>query len=443
MKLPSRKVKDELFRSVGYEPLPLQADVHEDDHRFRQVAGGERAGKSFCAGMEGYSWWTDAELIWLVGEEYEDCRPEFNYIADALSQIGALASSSTPMYGPQRLLMRTGGVYKTISAKRLLKIGREAPDGVIVCEAAQIPYGAILKLYGRAAERRAPILFSGTFEGSLGWYPDTFSRWQAGTDDARSFSLPTWSNTISFPGGREDPEIKKLEASYPPDLFMERFGAVPCPPATLVFKEFSYGVHVKECPLDDGPVELAVDPGYAGAYAVEVVQERDGEVFTIDEVYRRGAVAAEVIAECEQREWWDQVRGGVIDVAGKQHQGLPSHIEIWASAGVYLRANAVGIEDGINRFRTFLRDPGTGEPRIFFDAGLRSGTDAAGFPVGVLAEFGLYRYPEVGENRPIRELPIDRDNHGLKALGYWLYDRYGPVERGPVTPSKRREFPWR
>jgi hypothetical protein len=443
MKLPSPAVKRELFRSVGYEPLPLQAEMHWDDHRFRLEAGGERAGKSFSEAMEGYSWWTDAKLIWLVGEEYEDCRMEFDYIADALTKIGALARSSTPMYGPQRLVMRTGGVYKTVSAKRLLKIGREAPDGILVCEAAQIPYSVVIKLFGRAAEKRAPILFSGTFEGSLGWYPDYFNRWRTGLDDGRSFSLPTWSNTISFPGGRDDPEIKALEARYPPDLFMERFGAVPCPPATLVFKEFSYSLHVCEGVIEDGPVELAIDPGYAGAYAVEVLQERDGQVFVIDEVYRRGAVAAEIIAECEERWWWEQVRGGVIDVAGRQHQGLPSHIEIWAASGVYLRSNTVGIEDGINRFRTFLKDPGSGEPRIFFDAGLRGGSDVVGFPLGVLAEFGLYKYPEVGENRPVRELPIDRDNHGLKAIGYWLYDRYGPVERAPVAPSKRREFPWR
>jgi hypothetical protein len=36
----------------------------------------------------------------------------------------------------------------------------------------------------------------------------------------------------------------------------------------------------------------------------------------------------------------------------------------------------------------------------------------------------------VSENRPIAEEPIDRDNHALKALSYWLYAQYGPVDVG-------------
>jgi hypothetical protein len=140
----------------------------------------------------------------------------------------------------------------------------------------------------------------------------------------------------------------------------------------------------------------------------------------IDEVYEQGVVAEDVISLCQERAWWDGVTGGVIDVAGRQHAGLPSHVEIWqAKTGLYLRSNRVKVVDGINRLRTFLRDPGSGETRLLVNPLCK----------GLIGEFAKYRYRVVVENRPVREEPIDRDNHALKALGYWLYAKYGPVER--------------
>src|SRR5690606_39648731 len=68
-----------------------------------------------------------------------------------------------------------------------------------------------------------PIFFSGTFEGAYGWYADLWNRWQGPNDDGgKSFSLPTWTNRAVYPGGREDPEIKRQESLMPPDLFQER-----------------------------------------------------------------------------------------------------------------------------------------------------------------------------------------------------------------------------
>ena len=56
----------------------------------------------------------------------------------------------------------------------------------------------------------------------------------------------------------------------------------------------------------------------------------------------------------------------------------------------------------------------------------------------LIGEFGSYRFHEAREHRPISEVPIDADNHAIKALCYWLYDRFGAVHpRGP-----RRSIPF-
>lgn len=274
-----------------------------------------------------------------------------------------------------------------------------------------------------------------TFESSLGWYADMWKSWEGDNPEGgRSYSLPTWSNTAIYPGGRDDPEIKALEATYPEDTFLERFGAVPCPPATLVFKEFSHITHVTEKAEynPDLPVQLWVDPGYAHPYAVLAIQRHGRDVYHFDEVYETGLVATEMIAEAKLRDWWPQVKVIVMDVAGKQHPGTKSQAEIWRSlTGLRVVMNKVGIVDGIMRHRTFLKDPGTGGARLFHNPRCK----------GTIPEYGRYKNAKDSEGRAATELPIDRDNDAMKALAYGLVANYGHVRprlRGNVRTTIER-----
>ena len=423
--------RDLLWARVGYNPTPAQRAAHDSPARIRLIAGGERAGKSRSGAMELFGRLLEGRLYWLVGPEYDLCRPEFEYVLDACRRIDAVASVRYPSSNRCELITRTDARIVTRSAHEPERLAAEAPDGILGCEAAQLPPSVFLRLRGRIAERRGWLWLSGTFEGSRGWYAEKFRAWQVGErTDARAFSIPSWENRALYPGGRDDPEILDLETQFPPDLFMERFGGVPCPPSTLVFRDFDPLVHVRsEARASGAPVELAIDPGYAGAYAVLAIEQRGPCVAVIDEVYLRRRVAGEVIAVCRQRPWWSRVRGGVIDVAGRQHHAAPSQIEIWAStAGVRLRSHGVPLRSGIDRLRTFLRDPASGEARLAVAPECRN----------LIEEFGLYRYHEASDREPISEIPIDRDNHAIKALTYWLFDRFGAIERPP-----RQSIPFR
>ncbi len=421
-----------VWRRSGYAPSPEQLAAHLDPSRFKLVAGGERAGKSRFSAEELLCWLAvsgPGAPFWIVGPDYEQARAEFLHLREGLERTGLLAlkSVSMPRQGQWRVGTQLGGDVLTKSSVEVLSLASIAPRGVLMVEVAQQPYEVYLRLRGRVAEARAPLVMSGTFEGSLGWVPDLWQRWQAANPEGgRSFSLPTWSNRAIYPGGRQDPEIRALEAAYPEDVFLERCAAVPCPPATLVFREFSYQVHVRPCPFDrELLVQLWIDPGYAGAYAVGAFQIANGNVYQIDEVYGRGLVAQEVIARCQAREWWPNVRYAVMDVAGLQHQGMESHAELWQRvAGITVHAQTVGIADGILRHRTFLMDPTTGRPRLFHDPKCR----------GFISEYGLYKYPDVTQNRPEREEPVDRDNHGMKTVAYGLVANFGLVAR----PRRRR-----
>ncbi len=444
-RLPER-ARRVIWAAAGYEPSAEQLAAHLDQHRFRLVAGGERAGKSYYSALELLCWLMvtgEGGLFWIVGPDYQLARPEFLHLVEAAGRCGLVVpwSVSMPAQGACKLTTRLGTVVETRTSAEAVKLAGFAPDGLLMVEAAQQGYDVYLQCRGRMAEKRGPMLLSGTFEGSLGWYAELWARWQgANTDGGKSFSLPTWSNLAVYPGGRNDPEIRALEATYPPDKFQERFGAVPCPPATLVFKEFRHLDHVRAIRFGeergDGtiwlppmlPIQLWIDPGWAGAYAVLAVAIHGGCVYVFDEVYAQGRTAQDIIAEIRQRDWWPRVRGGVIDIAGTQHQGMESHVEIWRAAGVPLRAQPVPIPDGILRHRTFLRDPASGRPRLYHDPRCK----------GTIREYGLYKYREVVEGRALSEAPIDADNHAMKAIAYGLVANFGFVAPPSLQKVKSR-----
>ena len=447
------KAQANLFELLKYKPHKEQESFHRDTHRVRLAIGGERAGKSYMSAMDGLgrSFSTNdgsPGVYWIVGPDYLQARPEFQYLLDSYRELGLepkRLSQPQNNASPWVMELSTGVTWETRSSNDIRRLASFAVDGIIMAEAAQHGYDVFLKLRGRLAERRAWMIMSGTLEGSMSWYADCYNRWQADNKEgAASFSVPMWSNTTKFPGGRNDPEILLLEASYPADLFMERFGAIPCKPYGLVFKEFDFAKHVGEIAVCDLPVELAIDPGYQGAYAVLAIQ--DGSIVNvIDEVYARYATAQEVIEECKARWWWplvpkgkDGKTGGVIDVAGRAHTAQASQVEIWQKeAGVTLRSRPVSIQDGIMVVRTLLVNPANKQPRIRFAAHLSDKKDHDGHPLGLLSEFGMYKYPERGPLQAANDNPIDKYNHSSKALGYWEYDKHGPAMGRKIQYRKR------
>lgn len=421
-----------IFDKLHYTPSSEQEHIHKDESRIRLVAGGERGGKSLSAAMEYLSRFWETPLLWLVAQDYERTKQEFNYICDGFDKLG-INYQATKRVDPGEILVTGGFRITTRSARDPHKIAMEAPDGIVVCEASQIDYETYLRLRGRLAERRGWLLMAGTFETSLGWYPELFQRWQLpNAEDARSFSLPTWTNLAIFPGGRGDPEILALEKACSKEWFQERFGGVPCPPQGRVFNEFSNVVHVGVGgQFEFDPVKevyLWIDPGYASAYAVLVVQKHGEHIFIIDEIFERDLVTSDIIKVAKQKPWWNKVIGGAVDVAAMQHQAMPAPAEIWLrEAGVPLRSQKVAIRDGIERVKScLLVNPTTGQPMLHINAKCRGLiSELGGCENPLTGQTGVYQWKRDRGGNIIGEMPEDRNNHACKALAYGLVDLVG------------------
>ena len=254
-----RRGRAAAWRPLCYEPSDRQREAHDSDSRLKLVAGGERAGKSRSSAMELVWKLRRGGLFWIVGPDYEQCRPELQYVIDSLTTVDDIKSMSVPSRGPCVVNTKTGSRIVTKSACFPERLAGEAPDGILLCEAAQCSYEVFLRLRGRVAEKRGWLWLSGTFEGSRSWYADKYNQWShQNPEGGESFSMPSWENLILYPGGYDDPEMSALRVTYPEDLFQERFGGEPAPPSGLVFREFSAKDHLEECPLSRST------PGRAG-----------------------------------------------------------------------------------------------------------------------------------------------------------------------------------
>ena len=427
------EIADFIYDKVDFKPTDLQAPILNSRKRFILVAGGEQAGKSMVASkyLLGRFLETEGEgLFWLVAADYERTRAEFEYLVQDFANLGLLKESSKRV-DPGRIILADGTRIETKSAKDPRTLAMRAPNGIIGCEASQLDLETFHRLRGRCAPKRGWMFLSGTFEGSLGWYPQMFQSWQhTASQDEQAFSLPSYSNQYLYPGGRQDPEILALERASSDDFFMERIEGIPSPPAGLVFNEVRPDIHVREVEYEPGiPVHIWIDPGYAEAYACEIVQVVNDQVRVIDEIYERNLVTDEIINIAQSRPWWKDAQFGVIDVAGYQHQAMAAPAEVWLEqTGIYFDSEKIRINEGTERLKSFLKtDPvNITEPRIVFHPRCE----------GILSEFGITANPFDGQTRSYRwkmdrdgnivgQTPEDRYNHGVKAVIYGLINRYG------------------
>lgn len=443
-----------IWKSRGYEPSTEQAEFHYSPARFRLVAGGVRAGKSMSTAMECHRYTaTPGGLGWLVAPDYEQARPEFDYLFQCYKDLGLIDDNSVsyPSRGSCKFSVnwREGKfTWITKSSTDPVSLASYAPDVVVMCEAAQQTHEAFLKCLERATQKNAPVILSGTFESSLGWYADLWERWQGINPEAGvSFSLPTWSNLAEFPAGRVDPKLKSIEATMPPDLFQERYGGVPCKPKGLVFPQFDRKLHLRRLSdlYDDSlPVELWVDPA-THTYACLFVQLQGDTVHILDEVYEHNAIAQDVIPLVLESRFWPHVKTGVIDIAAKQRQGNKSQLQVWdeelkryGAHPISWKMNYIKEEIWRQAIALRLKPPGRA-PLLYFADHLNTKLDSTGRAYGVLGEIITYKWPQYVEGRSMVGRPVKQNEDALSALGYGLVNHFGAVidKKKPLMATAR------
>jgi len=441
--------KVDMFKRMGYNPTDAQLRFHRDDNDIVFVAGGWRSGKSVLLGAEVAPHCVipapHPYLIALIGPTYKEPRAEFDYIVDFLTK--ALPRSQ---FNPDRHVSRPreGSCYmkipaignmhfaeiQTFTAAEAENIRSFNAEGVVICEAGGIEHESYQSIIGRVLSTGGFILGSGTMEVSQKWYHNLIKQGAVANDAGiRSFLLPSWENTVEFPGGRQDPKILRAERLLDAETFAVRIGAQPIRITGVALRNFSQS-HIADVEFDPYlPVELAIDPGYTGAYSVLAIQRYDNEIRIIDEVYARFMSTSEVIEECMNREWWDNIDQddpGVIDRAAKQKQAATgdSVLDVWyqhADLWLSMTEQVIPVDDGLEQVRNHLAMPNhiRVSPKC---KGLIAEVDLGEFPEGY-ENYEPWHYRSDTQGRLRGDKALAGADHSCTALIYYLIHRYGYI----------------
>lgn len=472
----------------GMKLHAAQWPVVHDRYRFKKVDGGVRGGKSMVAAvcllvdiLWRYSVKGIHDDLWgVIADTYEMSREEMRHLSRMLEELGVPHEMNQPENAKWRLTFpHSKQEVHTMTASDVTKIASRPYRGIVVAEAAQTVEEVWFQSRARVSQTRGWILLEGTFERRKGpWYGLMTDEW-ARSGPGVVYTMPSWSNPIAFPGGRNDPEILLAERDSPPAVFREKYAGIPQKQTGTVFIEAEPKYVVRRrfpflgSSFDpDAPVVLAVDPGVAHAYAVVACQfwpsrelrERYGPraqgnvMQVIDIVYRWGHDTRQVVEECSRRPWASKVTDIVLDFAARQRRAEgPPAIEQWAKMWreltghhVWCHAEKVPLRLGYDLHKRALLNAWPEEmaqaefnwdgrlgqvtypdgPRLYIDPACAAPLFGGHVDGRMYAgEYKLHVYRETRDGSVISDEPVDSHNDAIKAMHYVMAWWYGASEK--------------
>jgi hypothetical protein len=464
--------KQAILDLLGFEPTgPEQAAFLASDHRFKAGSGGDQSGKStiVCADCAlrlpidltkaqnemARTGRAEGVLYWLVGANYGFTRKEFEYLQENFRKLG-LPVDASKRVDPGTITVNTGDAASRItihtkSGTDPRGLAMEGPHGIVICEAGLIDFETWQRLLARAAPRRAWIDATGSLESSIGFWPSILNNWKNGTNDRKSFVIPSPTNIHVYPGGYDDPEILRLKEESSDEFFLERIMGQPVPPKGLVYHEFDPEIHVRDDIEWESAYEevlLFEDPGYGQSpHALlagqDVTREapngqRYHQIQFFWGFYEQGFIQSDVIDHVMMQPWWKSSSIYLVSdpYYKDQHHSMDSVSEQWSKqARLHARGKRLKVKPGIERVKSFLKvDSVSGQPRAIFSSSLK----------GVLSEFGAVPHPLPGplygtvaayrnrldnDGNIVGELPEKKHDHALDALRNGLVHKFGYASR--------------
>jgi hypothetical protein len=453
--VPQGKVlrKDVYFHETGYDPHAGQQVVHYNKSRHRVLVNGRRWGKTLAGGKEAecMAWIKnflgESMRGWIIGPEYSDAEKEFRVVYDSLKKLGVDALStkftSNVDNGNMHIKTRWGFDLECRSARHPESLVGEGLDFVLLVEAGRHRR----KMWGdyvrpALSDKRGWSFMSGVPEGasenSL-----LYSMYQAGQNKNRkswwSIRMPSWTNTIVFPGGRNDPEILEAEDDLTEDEFDRQYGAAFVERVGRVMKEWDDDDHLADLEYNrKWPLYVAVDYGYTNDWVWLWIQvDEFNNVYVIGEQRWQLMDSEEIAREMVDHPLMDKVLiiygpPAEPDDNNVLHRVLKKTVR--ANTGGEIKTRNALIRKALKLRPGHLPD---GHP----EKQSQLKVDRSCTQLSWEMRTG-YRWPEKkSEQKSDSEVPLDKDNHGPEALGRFFkghMEKFDDVRKSRMSSVRMR-----
>jgi hypothetical protein len=459
------------FEQVGYKPHREQLLYHRSRARFRCAVCGRRFGKSTMAGHDlEPKLFQPKRTYWIIGPTYDLGEKEFRVIWDDLiikMQMGKdkrIKKAYNKKQGNMWIEFPWQTRLEVRSADHPENLVGEALDWVIMSEAAKHRVETWERFIRPAlADKRGGADFPTTPEG-FNWL---HAIWQLGMNpdfpDFESWKFPSWANSVVYPGGREDPEIKLLELTTMSEWFLQEIGADFASFVGKIFPEWDEMSMVRQVPFDPAlPNYMAFDWGYTNPLAaIEFQITPDDKIHVWREHYKSYQRLEDHCMELKMRE---NPPGYHLDLAF----GDAADPEAALTVSQYLVRCVAMPEsksdytwrEGIDLIRGFMK------PRPPSKYGIEVvdeyGTPAPDVPgmvvdfscINTIKELNNYRSKEPVKGQNVPEWGQKMDDHAIDAFRYALVHIYKlgclshlsdiyPTEAGngqPLLPAGPTDF---
>lgn len=481
-----------IWKSINWQPYPLQEEILLDKHRLQVFAAGRRSGKSQVGGhkllpeaFRALAHRKDlAELglrreFWIVGPEYSDAEKEFRVFYDGMTRLGfefdKPGTYNNSEAGQMRVSCFDGRfVVDAKSAKYPSTLVGEGLSGVVFSEAAKLKPSVWTKyIRPTLADFTGWAYFGSTPEGK-NWFYDF---WDVGQDatrpDWKSWRAPSWVNPYVYPGGVDEellgrlideqkkgrlreftmdlalkrgeqigvapqgihPEVWSMFLDMSIELFNQEIACLFSEYVGRVFANFDEEIHV----VDQGYIPgwetyACADYGFTNPFVWLVLQidPHHERVHIVDEYYESGRTTEEAIAEIEAR--------GLAPRTIRAFYPDPSEPDRTRSISqrLRLRSASPGSLEKRHRIEWIRRGLKYHRPDLELSHPERVPRLTINRKCyNMRREMDAYRYPESAEQARLKdrnapEEPMKKDDHCPEALGRFYSGFFGrPFGTGP------------
>jgi hypothetical protein len=444
--------KGDYFERTGYHPHPGQHQMHFTPARFKIVPCGRRWGKTLFGAKEVEpNFFTYCPITggpqsgWIVGPQYVHAEKEFRIVYDSMRKLGVDRDSikfiNNVESGSMHIKTNWGFDLQCRSAAHPETLVGEGLNFLLMVEAGLHRRRTWQFVRPALSDRRGWAIFTGVPEGKSD-QSLLYALYQRGQSDRavdrhyRSWKMPSWTNTVTFPGGRQDQEILDAEEDLTEDEFNRQYGADFTEKVGIVMKEYDDDIHLGDFDYEPSwPLYMAIDYGFTNPFVVLFIQENPttGELRVIRE-RRWTQVDTEEVAIDLLNEFPGLVAKCIRmypDPAEPDDtRTLMRKLRIPATSntGGELKTRLALIRRSLKLNTTGMV---AGKPQLMIDRThckmlaweMREG----------------YRWPEHRSDiRSDSEHPMDKDNHGVEALGRFMKGKYRSVVAGRTRVSNAK-----
>ena len=186
----------------------------------------------------------------------------------------------------------------------------------------------------------------------------------------------------------------------------------------VVYPEFDASIHVVEpFAIPAGWRRIrSIDFGYTNPFVCQWwAIDGDGRMYLYREIYRTQRTVRDHAQEIKRLSAGEVYEATVADHDAEDRATLDQE-------GIGTIRAVKDITVGIQSVATRLRKAGDGRPRLFVVQSACVDSDGrlsdAKKPTATSQEFDGYVWPTAKDGKPIKEVPVDVDNHGMDALRY-------------------------